>query len=73
MNQLEETLAGNTDPDVREILGICEESLSESARCVVYGNLRKWIACHGEDTVRTKRSFFLKHLTVLGVDYRTEA
>lgn len=55
--------------DIYDILGIDEASLDESARGIVSHHGSKWVTYHGEGLVREKRTFFQKHLAVLGVDF----
>lgn len=71
MSRLEEISIPGGEVDMHDLLGIEEESVDAETKSVIYGNLSKWVAFHGEETVRSKRSFFLKHLAVLGITLHT--
>lgn len=62
-----ETTMTDGMPDIGDVLDIDPAALDDTARTLASMRVRKWIAQHGEDVVRTKRGFFLKHLAVLGV------
>ena len=54
--------------DLYDLLGIDSDAMDEDGRTIASLRVRNWITEHGEDTVRSKRRFFIKHLALLGVD-----